>query len=237
MKCACVVVLPHPPPFSLSFSAMAPSSMTMPRGIGCGSRTRSTRLPLHARVGRPVVCLSRVFTRPVCGVPVVFPVSGGLRPSRGVPAAQAYQSSLRRCGNAGSFCNSQAQRGLVWKTLCRASSDAGSEGKSDDASSDNDKVATASEEKQDSSPEDGALDLDAVEPVIPLGMDGDRPAEGGGPAEYFKGVAEEAKLIEWPSPINALTRTALVIAVVAGSAIILTGVNSILSETSKTIFS
>ena len=222
---------------------MAPSSSSMSKGRVC-QRPPMGSSRLHERVGARFSGVSRVPVS-VCGVPVVFPVSSGLRqlgrrglrPSRGVPAAQAYQSSLRRCGNAGSFCNSQAQRGLVWKTLCRASSDAGSEGKSDDASSDNDKVATASEEKQDSSAEDGALDLDAVEPVIPLGMDGDRPAEGGGPAEYFKGVAEEAKLIEWPSPINALTRTALVIAVVAGSAIILTGVNSILSETSKTIFS
>ena len=95
----------------------------------------------------------------------------------------------------------------------------------------------AEREAEEEAAKPGELDLDAIEPVIPLGMDGDKPMKAGvSPAEYFQGVVEEAQLVEWPSPLEALGRTVLVIAVVMGSAVVLTGVNSIFAEASKQLF-
>jgi preprotein translocase SecE subunit len=58
------------------------------------------------------------------------------------------------------------------------------------------------------------------------------PVGTGGIADVF----EEARLIEWPSPARALADTALVVAIVAGSAALLFVVNSGLTDLAKAIY-
>lgn len=52
----------------------------------------------------------------------------------------------------------------------------------------------------------------------------------------LQGVLEEIRLIKWPSPVSAVLNTLLVVAIVAGSSVILFGVNTLLAELSKEIY-
>jgi len=53
----------------------------------------------------------------------------------------------------------------------------------------------------------------------------------------MQGVMEEVGLIKWPSPQSALLNTLLVIAIVAGTSVVLFGVNTGLAELSRAVYS
>lgn len=53
---------------------------------------------------------------------------------------------------------------------------------------------------------------------------------------HLQGILEEVQLIEWPAPVQALTDTTLVIGIVAFTAAILFGVNTVLADLSKIIY-
>lgn len=54
--------------------------------------------------------------------------------------------------------------------------------------------------------------------------------------QELQGILEEVQLIEWPSPLQAVTDTTLVIAIVAFTATVLFGVNAILADLSNIIY-
>lgn len=56
------------------------------------------------------------------------------------------------------------------------------------------------------------------------------------PGNSFADVLEEARLIEWPSLTAALGDTALVVGIVAGSALALFAINSALTDLAKAIY-
>lgn len=51
-----------------------------------------------------------------------------------------------------------------------------------------------------------------------------------------QGILEEVQLIEWPAPAQALTDTTLVIGIVAFTATVLFGVNTVLADLSKILY-
>ncbi|KAL4532638.1 hypothetical protein Ndes2526B_g08225 [Nannochloris sp. 'desiccata'] len=53
----------------------------------------------------------------------------------------------------------------------------------------------------------------------------------------IQGVLEEVKLISWPTPKSALFNTFLVIVIVAGTSAVLFGVNTLLAEASRVVYS
>eukprot|EP00884_Botryococcus_braunii_P009010 jgi/Botrbrau1/1810/Bobra.146_1s0008.1 len=53
---------------------------------------------------------------------------------------------------------------------------------------------------------------------------------------FIEGILEEVQLIEWPSPLQAVTDTTLVIAIVAFTAIVLFGVNATLADLSNILY-
>jgi preprotein translocase SecE subunit len=53
---------------------------------------------------------------------------------------------------------------------------------------------------------------------------------------WVQGILEETQLIEWPSPLQALGDTVLVIAIVTSTAVVLFGVNTILADISKAVY-
>ena len=48
-----------------------------------------------------------------------------------------------------------------------------------------------------------------------------------------QGVLEETRLIKWPSPVQALLQTVLVVAMVAATSALLFGMNTLLAEASR----
>lgn len=51
-----------------------------------------------------------------------------------------------------------------------------------------------------------------------------------------QGILEEVRLISWPNPLQALSDTLVVIAIVAGTAVSLFLVNTVLADISKQIY-
>lgn len=60
-----------------------------------------------------------------------------------------------------------------------------------------------------------------------------RESQAAAPSNYFQSILQEVRLIEWPSPKQALTNTVLVIAIVGASSVVLFAINSTLAELSK----
>lgn len=55
-------------------------------------------------------------------------------------------------------------------------------------------------------------------------------------SDFWKGVVEETKLIEWPSFPKVLSTTGVVVAMILGSSVVLLTVNGILSQLSDNVF-
>ncbi len=53
---------------------------------------------------------------------------------------------------------------------------------------------------------------------------------------HAQGVLEEVGLIKWPSPGKATLNTLLVIGIVAGTAVMLLAINTVLTELSNVVY-
>lgn len=56
------------------------------------------------------------------------------------------------------------------------------------------------------------------------------------PGDFWSGVLEEMKLVEWPQFKNVLGTTGIVVGIIFGSAILLLTVNAVLAELSDQVF-
>jgi preprotein translocase SecE subunit len=54
--------------------------------------------------------------------------------------------------------------------------------------------------------------------------------------EFWRGVAEETRLIEWPSLQRVLSTTGVVVSIIFGSSLVLLTVNALLAELSDVVF-
>lgn len=59
---------------------------------------------------------------------------------------------------------------------------------------------------------------------------------GGGKDDFWSGVAEEIREIEWPAFGKVVGTTGVVLGVIAGSSVVLLTVNAVLAELSDRVF-
>ncbi|CAK0745763.1 hypothetical protein CVIRNUC_001643 [Coccomyxa viridis] len=75
-------------------------------------------------------------------------------------------------------------------------------------------------------------DLNAIKKA----MQKQKGAGGGEEAGFVEGILEEVKLITWPNPLQALSDTLVVIAIVLGTAVTLFAVNSVLADVANLLY-
>ncbi|XP_010440378.1 PREDICTED: preprotein translocase subunit SECE1-like [Camelina sativa] len=107
----------------------------------------------------------------------------------------------------------------------------------DTAGSESESEATPSPAEESGSGGDKEVDISAIGAEIKAAMEQRKAAEEEkGKNEFWSGVADEVKEIEWPAFQKVLGTTGVVLGVIAGSSVVLLTVNFVLAELSDRVF-